>query len=364
MKSLTLTLAVALTWLAPREAQACGATPPSYTLLTDDLGSVPVGTHVLKLYVYGSSLKPRPPSVKLSLDRLGNALPEIVPVTTRVKGEWLLEVDLGAASVQTNVEYILEVTGVEGESGNTGYKNTIKFQGRSAPALPSELGRLELRKRASGAIAYGGCGGSHEGEHALIALAPSAAAAPWLRAVTHQLVVDGKPLFEPEIPLIDYVARRSETVVRAIATCDRDHVGDAGSLFEPGIEVEVPAGKHTMQWQTTLPSGKVLETNTLGVDMRCGDGHSTFTAPTSNDAGQTSGSDAGTSGGAGGGRAVSQAPVLLDDAGQAQPSNDTYAAPEPDGCSLAHGSAKPWTPALVLALLGLATRLRRRRSRA
>lgn len=364
MKPLAFTLAVALTWLAPRAADACGATPPSFTLLTDAQGSVPLGTKVLKLYVYGSSIQPRPPSVKLWLDRLGNAAPEFVPVTLRVKGEWLVEVDLGAGSIQPNFDYWLEVTGVEGEAGgNVGYTDKIRFRGVTAAALPKELGELELRSRKSGAIAFGGCGGSQEGEYALVALTPNAAAIPWLRAVKHQLVMDGKPLFEPELPLIDYVAKPSETVVRAIATCERDHQGDAGSLFEPGIEVVVPAGRHSLQWQSTLPNGAVLETDPLQVDLRCGDG--TSSPSTSTDAGQATSNDAGSvrSGGRG---AVDPSPPSKEDADSSVATgvDPSFAAPAPDdGCSVNHGrSTQAWGPALGLVLLSLMRRRRRRDS--
>jgi hypothetical protein len=117
-------------------------------------------------------------------------------------------------------------------------------------------------------MTVGACGHSDEGEHVLIRLVASAAAEPWLRAVKHQLLVDGVPAFESEIPLVDTVARPSETVIRAIAHCDR--ATSAGEIpYERGIELSLSAGEHSVKWASTFPDGSTLETPALAVDLRC-----------------------------------------------------------------------------------------------
>jgi hypothetical protein len=233
MRSILMLAFASLAWLPPTQVDACGATPPSFTLLTDAMGRVPAGTKVLKLYVYGSSIQPTPPKVVVSSGAGG--LSVTVPVTLRVSAPWLLEVDLGNAAVQAGVSYSLSVAGVESEAGNERYSAQLPFIGAAASPIPAELGRLALDKRASGKMTVGGCGHSDEGEHVLIRLVASAAAEPWLRALKHQLLVDGAPAFESEIPLVDHVARPSETVIRAIAHCDR--ATSAGEIpYERGIE--------------------------------------------------------------------------------------------------------------------------------
>jgi hypothetical protein len=266
MRLILMLAFAAVAWLTPTQVDACGPTPPSFTLLTDAMGRVPAGTRVLKLYVYGSSIQPRPPRVIVSSGAGG--LPVTVPATLRVSAAWLLEVDLGNAAVQAGVSYSLSVEGVESEAGNLGYAAQIPFTGAAASPMPMELGRLALDKRATGKMTVGVCGHSDEGEHVLIRLVASAAAEPWLRAVKHQLLVDGAPAFESEIPLVDHVARPSETVIRAVAHCDR--ATSAGEIpYERGIELSLSAGEHSVKWASTFPDGSTLETPALAVDLRC-----------------------------------------------------------------------------------------------
>ncbi len=257
---------VAFAWLTPAQVDACGATPPSFTLLTDDMGRVPAGTKVLKLYVYGSSIQPTPPKVTLSA--FGGGLPVTIPVTLRVTAPWLVEVDLGSAGIEAGMNYSLTVAGVENGGGNVGYSANLPFEGKVASPRPSELGTLVLDKRASGKMTVGGCGQSEHGEHVLIKLVPSAAAEPWTRAVKHQLFVDGKASFEPEVPLVDYVARKMEPVIRAYARC-APVTGAAEIPFELGIELPLEAGGHSVKWTSTFPDGTTLETPAITVDLRC-----------------------------------------------------------------------------------------------
>lgn len=266
MRSILLLCLLALGLLTPASVEACGGTPPSFTLLTDAMGRVPAGTKVLKLYVYGSSIEPTPP--KLSLSAQTGGAPVSIPVTLRVVAPWLLELDLGSAAVQAETSYALSVQGVESEGGNVRYSAQLSFEGVAAGPLPSQLGELLLEQRGSGTMIVGGCGDRVDGEHALIRLVPSAAAQPWVRAVKHQLYVDGLPAFEPEMPLVDHVARKMEPVVRAIAECQRS-ASSAEIPHALGIELRMSAGEHSVKWTSTFPDGSTLETPPLAVDLRC-----------------------------------------------------------------------------------------------
>lgn len=259
---------MALAWLAPQRVYACGATPESYTLLTDEMGRLPGGTKVLKLYVYGHPLEPTAPTATLSADPPGASQAVNIPVTLRVAAPWLIEVDLGSATIQGGVSYALTVKTAPVETGSASQTIELPFAGVEAKRMPSELGTLTLDKRASGRFPWGGCGGSEEGEQVLIKLNASAAATPWLRAVKHQLYVDGVPAFDAELPLVDYVARPSQPVVRATATCMRTNVsGDVP--FEQAIDLRVPAGQHTVHWTSTFADGSSLQTPAIDMDLRC-----------------------------------------------------------------------------------------------
>lgn len=269
MRFIALLTIAAFFWLMPSLGQACGATPPSFTLSSDADGNVLVGSKVLKLYVYGSSLQPQLPKVILTADSRGGALPVVIPVTLRMVAAGLLEVDLGGALIQAEMDYELSVAGAESGGGNTGYSALLRFRGVAPGPIPTELGQLVLDGRASGKIAFGGCGESAEAEQALIKLVASSAAQPWLPAAKHQLYMDGKPMFDGEIPLVDYLGKKNPTVIRALARCERAASRPDGALFEPGIELFVPAGKHRVRWASTLPNGSTLQTADLDLDLTC-----------------------------------------------------------------------------------------------
>ncbi|HEX6245401.1 MAG TPA: hypothetical protein VFZ61_30975 [Polyangiales bacterium] len=358
---------------APQSAHACGGGGPSYTLQTDDQGGVPAGTKVLKVYVYYTESE-RPQSAILSMDGGGGGLPVTVPVTLRVKGDWLVEVDLGSSNVQAGAQYTLTL----GRAGGLG-SGPLRFQGVRAAPVPTELGRLTLQKREAGIIAFGACRDTQQGVHAVMALEPSEAAAPWVRAVSHQLYMDGAPLFVPELPLVNYVAQPQPTVVRAIAVCSRAAKPGGEGRFAAGVEVDVPAGQHSMQWRSTFPDGTVLETNSVDVDLRC-DGAADAGSVTRADAGGDSAPDAGSAITDAGGALTATADAHaaaghpLDNPPPDVPAADDGPAPDegpaPDanqqpagdgGCSLRAGPIASGPLALgILALLALLARLSNR----
>lgn len=265
MRWLAFTLCVGLTWLGPNVAWACGETPPSFNVLSTADGGVPAGTKVLKLYVYGVGAIDSVVAT-LELDRSTNSLPVTVPVTTRVLSSSLVEVDLGAASIESTGSYVLSVS----LPPNVPTATQVQFHGVAAAPRPTSLGALALRSRESGSISLCCCGESAAGVQAVLDLMPSSAALPWMRAVKHQLFMDGRPLFEPEMPLVDYVGRPSPTTVRAIALCPGGAT-TTNKLFATAIDVQMPAAKHTITWTSTLPDGTVLTSDALELDLRCAD---------------------------------------------------------------------------------------------
>jgi len=133
-----------------------------------------------------------------------------------------------------------------------------------------------------------------------------------------------------------YVENKKRMVVRAIAVCrqaEYDADAAAAGAGPDVIEVELDAGHHSVVWQSTFPSGKVLRTSALDIDLRCEGG----------------GADAG----------AAQAGAAQADAGAAQGVSPEASATA-DGCSVAQRRGSGMWAGVIGMLAALLTRRRRR----
>ncbi|MFM2418002.1 MAG: hypothetical protein RL385_2725 [Pseudomonadota bacterium] len=329
-------------------AKACGGTPFSVTLLAQD-GVVYAGSGVLKLYVYGTTLDLAKVRSELSM-RTAAGVTHAIPITLRATGDVaLIEVVLQGEALVADAHYTLKLS-VDSSDSIAGFDRTITFESVVAPPEPSSLGALVLESQASGRLGYGGCGGTIIGAHAVLGLSPSAALLPFERAARHELIVNGQSAHAPELLMTGYVENKKRMAVRAIAVCRQAEYDADAAAAGAGldvIEVELDAGQHSVVWQSRFPSGKVLRTSALDIDLRC-EGGGADAGPAAADAGVAD---------AGAGSVQVDAGVA--DAGRAQgaPSEASAGA---EGCSL---SQRPGSAVWAGAIAMLATLLSRRRRR-
>ncbi|MFM2419454.1 MAG: hypothetical protein RL385_4177, partial [Pseudomonadota bacterium] len=323
-----------------------GGTPFSVTLLAQE-GVVYAGSGVLKLYVYGTTLDPAKVRSELSM-RNAAGVTHSVPVTLRATDEVaLIEVVLQGEALVADAHYTLKLARASTDSGE-GFDKTLTFDSVVAPPEPSSLGELLLESQASGRIGYGGCGGIVIGAQSVLALSPSAALLPFERAARHELIVDGQSAHAPELLMTGYVENKKRMAVRAIAVCrqaDYDADASAAGVGLDVIEVELDAGHHSVIWQSTFPSGKVLRTGALDIDLGC-EGGAVDAGPAAADAGAA---DAGTA----------EANAGAADAGAAQgaPSEASAVA---EGCSLSQRRGSAVWAGTIAMLVTLLSRRRRR----
>lgn len=251
----------------PGRGRACGATPPSLTLLTSG-GRIFAGTRVLTLYAYGG----QPHPVQVVLRSEGQADLPLAVAAPEAPEESAIRIDLPAGVLASGSRYTLEIDELV-QDGASSARKTLAFEVVDAPAEPGKLGMLEVESAGHGAIAYGGCGGSWPGVQVVVVLQPDGWSSDWVQGAEHQLWVDGERT--STLHMVDYLARPLGLHVRVLAQCDGD---SAEALFGSGQvlsgpsdahDLQLPPGRHQLMWTSVFPSGRTLSSAPLDVDLRC-----------------------------------------------------------------------------------------------
>ena len=242
---------------------------------------------------------------------------------------------------------------------------------------PTQLGALRVARRDPSTTMHiptssGSCSDDFRVATAVLELALDASAQPFVDAMQHALVVDGKkrPQPQPTPPRGSWtsfaLAGKLEDVLYTL--CDKP---------SDGWTNDVKAGLHRVSWLATLPDGTELRSDEIDVELACGQGGDAGAASGGQDAGAGNGVVAQD---AGAGTAVVErdAAARSDDAvasesaadgaahsGPTGPADQTLPDPNAtDGCAVRAPSglgANAWRLfAVGLALLGLGARRRRR----
>lgn len=253
---LTLALAVA----EPPRAQACGATPDSWVLRTNTGKTVYAGTTELDLYVHGS------PEVSLHLFKLEAGQTEALEVAFEVDKTfevWVLHL---AEPVAAGADYVLKVERKVPEAATVTLAEQA-FSGVVSPPRPTRI-ELELGQLRRGKITVGVCGDSLGGVEADIGLLDSPELIAWQRASRHQLLVDGAPAFERDIPQVSLVGMAQAPWVRAAADCGDPTEGPVVSAWA-GALLQLEPNQYSVQWRLEFPDGSTLLSEVQQVDLRC-----------------------------------------------------------------------------------------------
>jgi MYXO-CTERM domain-containing protein len=246
-------------------ARACGATPPSWTLVLRSNDTVPASVRELRIYQFGFEADLAHTTATLTREVGEETV--AVTITLEAPRASLLVVKLDEA-IEAGASYTLELVEAE-HDGWSGHSAKFEFRGSEA-AAPSELGELTLGRFELGDLFPGVCGEPESSVvgRATVSLVSSTSFAPWADAATHQLFVDGQPAFGSELPRVDFLGDRLPLAVSLYAPCP-DATSLDGRLERAPLAVHTSNSRHELQWVSTLPDGTRLTSEKLSVGPLC-----------------------------------------------------------------------------------------------